>query len=59
MSTKFYIKDENGIFLSTDGKIRYTMLKGKELYNFSKARMGNIGVSMLTSMTMATRLDSK
>lgn len=40
MSTKFYIKDENGIFLSTDGKIRYTMLKGKELYKFLKSENG-------------------
>lgn len=40
MSTKFYIKDENGIFLSTDGKIRYTLLEGKELYNFLKSEDG-------------------
>lgn len=40
MSTKFYIKDENGIFLSTDGKVRYTKLEGKELYKFLKSEDG-------------------
>lgn len=40
MSTKFYIKDENGIFLSTDGKVRYTLLEGKELYDFLKTEDG-------------------
>lgn len=40
MSTKFYIKDENGIFLSTDGKIRYTLLEGKALYDFLKTEDG-------------------
>lgn len=40
MSTKFYIKDENGIFLSTDGKIRYTVLEGKKLYDFLKTEDG-------------------
>ena len=34
MSTKFYIKDENGIYLSVDGKTRYSMLEGDELYMF-------------------------
>ena len=34
MSTKFYIKDENGIYLSVDGKTRYSMLEGDELYLF-------------------------
>lgn len=28
------------IFLSTDGKIRYTLLEGKELYNFLKSEDG-------------------
>ena len=40
MSTKFYIKDNNGIYLSTDGKIRYTLLEGKELYDFLKTENG-------------------
>ena len=40
MSTKFYIKDENGIFLSTDGKVKYTCLAGKELYDFLKTEDG-------------------
>ena len=29
MSTKFYIKDENGVFLSIDGVTRYTCLEGR------------------------------
>ena len=40
MSTKFYIKDENGIFLSTDGKVKYTCLEGKELFDFLKTEDG-------------------
>ena len=40
MSTKFYIKDNNGIYLSTDGKIRYTLLEGKALYDFLKTESG-------------------
>lgn len=40
MSTKFYIKDNNGIYLSTDGKIRYTLLEGKALYDFLKTENG-------------------
>ena len=42
MSTKFYIKDNNGIYLSTDGKIRYTLLEGKALYDFLKTENGCI-----------------
>lgn len=34
MSTKFYIKDDNGNFLSMDGRIRYTLLEGNEAYDF-------------------------
>lgn len=40
MSTQFYIKDENGIFLSVDGKIKYTCLEGQKLYNFLKTKDG-------------------
>ena len=40
MSNKFYIKDNNGIYLSTDGKIRYTLLEGKALYDFLKTESG-------------------
>lgn len=40
MSTKFYIKDENGKYLSTDGQIKYTLLEGKELYAFLKSEAG-------------------
>ena len=40
MSTKFYIKDENGIYLSTDGMTKYTCLEGKALYDFLKSEEG-------------------
>ena len=40
MSTKFYIKDENGIFLSIDGKTKYTCLEGQALYDFLKTEDG-------------------
>ena len=40
MSTKFYIKDEKGIFLSTDGKTKYACLEGKALYDFLKTEDG-------------------
>ena len=40
MSSRFYIKDENGVFLSTDGTIRYTLLEGKALYDFLKTEDG-------------------
>lgn len=40
MNTKFYIKDENGIFLSIDGKTKYTCLKGQTLYDFLKTEDG-------------------
>lgn len=40
MSTKFYIKDENGIYLSIDGKTKYTLLEGKVLYDFLKTEDG-------------------
>lgn len=40
MSTKFYIKDENGTFLSTDGVTRYTCLEGQTLYAFLKTPEG-------------------
>ena len=40
MSTKFYIKDENGIYLSIDGKTKYTLLEGKPLYDFLKTEDG-------------------
>ncbi len=40
MSTKFYIKDENGIYLSTDGKTKYTCLEGTALYDFLKTEDG-------------------
>lgn len=31
MSTKFYIKDDNGTFLSIDGKTRFSCLEGQAL----------------------------
>lgn len=40
MSTKFYIKDENGIYLSIDGKTKYSCLEGKALYDFLKTEDG-------------------
>ena len=40
MSTKFYIKDENGNILSMDGKTRYTLLEGKAAYDFLKTEDG-------------------
>lgn len=40
MSTKFYIKDENGSYLSIDGKTKYTLLEGKALYDFLKTEDG-------------------
>ena len=40
MSTKFYIKDQNGRFLSADGLAKYTCLEGKELYDFLKTEDG-------------------
>lgn len=40
MSTQFYIKDENGFYLSTDGKTRYSLLKGKAAKEFLKTEEG-------------------
>lgn len=40
MSTKFYIKDENGIYLSVDGKTKYSMLEGKSAYDFLSSEEG-------------------
>lgn len=40
MSVQFYIKDENDIFLSIDGKVKYTCLEGQKLYNFLKTKDG-------------------
>lgn len=40
MSTKFYIKDENGRYLSTDGRTKYTCLQGKALHYFLKTEDG-------------------
>lgn len=40
MSTKFYIKDQNGIFLSIDGKTKYSCLEGRALYDFLKTEDG-------------------
>jgi len=40
MSTKFYIHDDNGRILSTDGKTRYTLLEGKAAYDFLKTEEG-------------------
>ena len=40
MSTKFYIKDENGTYLSIDGVTRYTCLEGQALYAFLKTPEG-------------------
>lgn len=40
MSTKFYIKDDNGIFLSTDGKTKYICLEGSALYDFLNSKDG-------------------
>lgn len=33
VSTKFYIKNDNGNILSMDGKTRYTLLEGKAAYD--------------------------
>lgn len=40
MSTKFYIKDDNGIFLSADGKTKYICLEGSALYDFLNSEDG-------------------
>ncbi len=40
MSAKFYIKDDNGIFLSTDGKTKYICLEGTALYDFLNSEEG-------------------
>lgn len=40
MSTKFYIKDNNGNYASFDGNTRYTMLEGKALFDFLKSENG-------------------
>lgn len=40
MSTKFYIKNDNGNILSMDGKTRYTLLEGKAAYDFLKTEDG-------------------
>lgn len=40
MSTKFYIKDDNGSILSVDGKTRYTLLEGKAAYDFLQTDNG-------------------
>ena len=40
MSTKFYIKDDNGTFLSSDGKTRFSCLEGQALYQFLNSDQG-------------------
>ena len=40
MSTKFYIKDDNGTFLSIDGKTRFSCLEGQALYQFLNSDQG-------------------
>ena len=40
VSTKFYIKDDNGIFLSADGKTKYICLEGSALYDFLNSEDG-------------------
>jgi RNA polymerase sigma factor (sigma-70 family) len=40
MSTKYYIKDDNGNILSTDGKTKYTLLEGKAVHDFLKTEDG-------------------
>jgi DNA-directed RNA polymerase specialized sigma subunit len=40
VSTKFYIKNDNGNILSMDGKTRYTLLEGKAAYDFLKTEDG-------------------
>ena len=40
MSTKFYIKDNNGNYASFDGNTRYTLLEGKTAYEFLKTEDG-------------------
>lgn len=40
MSTKFYIKDDNGSILSMDGKTRYTLLEGNAAYDFLRTDEG-------------------
>ncbi len=38
---KFYIVDENGTYVSTDGKTRFTCLIGEELYNYLNSEEGS------------------
>ncbi len=40
MSKKFFIKDENGMHFSEDGKTRYTLLEGQALHDFLKTEQG-------------------
>ena len=39
MSTKFYIKNDNGNILSMDGKTRYTLLEGKAAYDLESSTL--------------------
>lgn len=40
MKKEFYIEDENGRYLSEDGKKRWTKLTGRELYEFLQTERG-------------------
>ena len=40
MATKYYIEDKNGTILSEDGMRTYTVLEGKELYDFLQTAEG-------------------
>ncbi len=40
MKKEFYIEDENGCYLSEDGKKRWTKLTGRELYDFLQTKRG-------------------
>lgn len=40
MKKEFYIEDENGSYLSEDGKKRWTKLTGRELYEFLQTERG-------------------
>lgn len=40
MSTQFFIKDHNGIYSSTDGKTKYSLLEGRAIYDFLNTEDG-------------------
>jgi len=40
MSRKYYIKDENGTVLSSDGQTRFKVIEGAELYSYLNSESG-------------------